>query len=436
MSELQKKIEALNEEFCVVRIKGKTVVCKQHPQLEFLTVKSFKEWMANQKVLDKGQKPISVADAWFTDPKRRQFEGVDLVPKGAVPAGYLNLYRGWGVTPKQGSWPLMQAHVEHILANWDAKAQAYILRWIAWCLQNPDKRAEVALVLRGDRGAGKGTGGNALCEIFGPHGVHIVDENLLTGRFKGHLLECLFLFVDEAVWGGNRKGAGALQGLITEPTLHIEQKGLDAISMTNRLHIIMAADKDWVVPAGKHERRYAVFEVSNQYSHGNASPADIKAYFDALHDELYKRGGLEAMMWDLQNADLGNWHPRQVYETAALRKQQKLGMSALELWWEDVLEGGRLPHQGLAAHCATTVNLKAHIKEEAPELQNLSYQKLALFLEAQGAISWHKNFGNGWTFLALAEHRKRWEQKYGERQWSEPDACWSEGVKPALSLVK
>ncbi len=432
---IKNELTPVNEEFCVVRINGKTMVCKTHPKLEFLTVKSFKEWMANQIYWDEdskgNKKPIALGDAWLKWPERRQYDEVVLEPEGNVPANHLNLYRGPGVTPKQGKWPLMQAHIKNILANGDLGSYGYIIRWIAWTLQNPGKCAQAALVFRGAKGSGKGTLGNALCTIFGAHHVHIIDENLLTGRFNGHLLTCLFLFADEVVWGGNKKGQGSLQGKITEPTIHIEQKGLDAIPMTNRLHILMATDKKWGVPAGEHERRYAVFNVSNYYSKNVCSDDKRKAYFGPLYHEL-NNGGLEAMLWDLQRAQLGDWHPREVYETEALREQQRHGMSPLQHWWEDMLHSGKLPVAGplgrrgastLKNNEATTQTLKEDIAKQAPKLRDLSNQELADFLNDQGAHRWKSNANRGWTFLPLAQHRVKWEQQFGPRAWDTPDAA-------------
>jgi hypothetical protein len=97
-----------------------------------------------------------------------------------------------------------------VLANGDESLGNYIIYWSAWGVQHPGERAEVALVLVGEKGAGKGFYANAMCDIFGAHARRVASENQLTGRFQGHLEDCLLLFADEATWGGNRKGRGEL----------------------------------------------------------------------------------------------------------------------------------------------------------------------------------------------------------------------------------
>jgi hypothetical protein len=94
------------------------------------------------------------------------------------------------------------------------ESAAYILKFAAWCLQNPGERAEVALVFRGEKGTGKGTFARALKDIFGQHGLHIFSAKHLTGNFNAHLRTCLLLFSDEAFWAGDKQGESTLKGLL------------------------------------------------------------------------------------------------------------------------------------------------------------------------------------------------------------------------------
>src|SRR5262249_34486332 len=65
----------------------------------------------------------------------------------------LNLWRGWGIEPKLGEWPLLREHIFEVLAARDDDMDDYIFRWLAWAVQHPAERAEVALVFRGLGGA-------------------------------------------------------------------------------------------------------------------------------------------------------------------------------------------------------------------------------------------------------------------------------------------
>jgi hypothetical protein len=206
-------------------------------------------------------------------------------------------------------------------------------------LQHPGEQPEVALVFQGGKGCGKGVFLRALVRCFGEHGTQITNEEHLIGRSNGNLRSCLFLFADEAFWAGNKKGESVLKGLIIEPWIMIEQKGIDPVQLLNRLHIAMSANPDWVVPASAGERRYAVFKCAGTYVRGHADDATREGYFNALHHEM-NNGGLEAMLFALLRWDLGDFHPRKVYETVALREQKAQSLSPIQQWFEEVLQDG------------------------------------------------------------------------------------------------
>ena len=121
---------------------------------------------------------------------------------------------------------------------------------MAWTVQNPDEPAEVALTFRGEPGTGKGVFGRAMAQLFGQHGLHTGGSELITGRFNKHFRDCCLLFADEVVWDGDRKAEAKMKTFLTEPTLMIEGKGVDAVSWPNMLHVIISSNSDWVVPAG------------------------------------------------------------------------------------------------------------------------------------------------------------------------------------------
>ena len=102
----------------------------------------------------------------------------------------------------------------------------------------------------------------------------------------------------------------------------------------------MLAEPGWVIPAGRYERRYAAFAVST-VKRGD------RPYFRALHHQI-QNGGAEAMFYDLQRMDLGDWHPRNIPEALltdpALQKQQSYNLPPLEQWYLTLLHNGRLRH--------------------------------------------------------------------------------------------
>jgi hypothetical protein len=194
----------------------------------------------------------------------------------------------------------------------------------------------VAVVFKGEKGTGKGTWGRALARLCGRHSLQISNQLHFTNHFNAHLRDCIFLFADEAMWAGDKKAEGELKRLITENTLAIESKGKDVIQARNMLHVMMASNEDWVVPAGlDDERRFAVFEVNHRFK------GDLD-FFEALNRQL-DEGGLQALLWDLKTIDLAGFSPRKgVPKTGALARQKIASMDYLDQWWYSCLVNGSI----------------------------------------------------------------------------------------------
>jgi hypothetical protein len=360
---------------------------------------------------------------WLGHPDRLQFRGVTFRPGAPkVVHGCLNLWQGWGVEPKPGDWRLIRQHIYEVVAGGNAVFFVYIIRWIAWAIQNPAAQAEVALVLIGAKGTGKGTLVRVLQRIFGAHAFQVTSREEVIGKFNGHLQDCILFVADEAYWGGDKRCVGRLQGMLTEPTLPIERKGFDLFLVPNYLHVLMLAEPGWVIPAGRYERRYAAFTVSDR-SRGD------RQYFNALHRQI-ANGGAEAMMWDLQRMNLDGWHPREIPESllkgSALQEQQSYTLPPIEQWYLSLLQDGRVPGALISKKTsrpstAYTKSLREDAMDRFPRLKwELSDNNIADFLSDKNwpkAQKYRDNKNNGWTFEPLKESREAWDRRYGPQKW-------------------
>ena len=248
----------------------------------------------------------------------------------------LNLWRGWSVEPRPGDWSLMRELVERVLCSGDRASADYVTRWMAFMLQRPGVPPEAAICFRGREGTGKGTLGRALMAIAGAHGLTVSSPAQFAGRFNAHLRSVAFLFADEAFWPGHREAEGVLKQLVTEPVIAFEGKGADIVPGRNLVHLMMASNNEWVVPAGLDARRFAVFDASDE-RRGD------RAFFEALNAQMAS-GGLAAMLHDLLALDIAGWHPsRGIPQTQALAEQKALSLDPASKWWMGLLDRGELP---------------------------------------------------------------------------------------------
>ena len=100
------------------------------------------------------------------------------------------------------------------------------------------------------------------------------------------------------------------------------------------LHIMIASNEAWIVPARESERRFVQFNVSDVHM-------QILEWFDPLFKQL-EDGGLAAMLFDLLHHNLADWHPRNLPANTNLLEQQRLSLRPLDAWFVELLESGVL----------------------------------------------------------------------------------------------
>lgn len=351
-------LDRFNQTYCAVDDGGKFRVFRQkvdhqfrppRPYWEKYARSDFENLEANVKTVSEDGKVVYIAKKWIEWGQRKTYEGVVFDPANRLPNGHkmLNLWTDWtvGAGSPKGSWDYMHEVVYEGLAGGNEAMGKYILDWIAFMVQNPDVPAEAALVFRGSKGVGKSTLGKALVALTGRHGLHISDAMHLTNHFNAHLRDCIFLFADEAMWGGDKRSEGTLKQLITEPTILFEAKGRDAVPGRNMVHVMIASNEGWVIPASlEDERRFAVGDVSDKFRGQDA-------FWKRVYSELYspisdadpRPSGLARFLWDMKRRDISEFHPRRnIPVTAALAKQKLESLDYLDVWWFEGLVAGML----------------------------------------------------------------------------------------------
>lgn len=393
--------------------------------IEFRSVEAIEKFYSNSMIeLDRG-KLITLGKWWLGNSSRRQYSGVIFDPSKPKEYKYnenytvYNLWEGFNCVPKKGNWKHTKKHIWKVLSNKNKEKFKYIMRWFAWCIQNPSERAQVALVLKGKEGAGKGFIFSQFVEIFGRHGMHIASRNHLTGKFSGHLSLIVFLFADEAYYPGDKEVEGTLKQLITENKVTREAKNKEAILDKNMLHIGMATNNDWVIPATGDSRRYFINEVDNMYAKNQTSDDNRKIYFNKLWGEM-AANGREAMLNDMLNMDLKNWKPwENVPETKELHKQSILSLSRTHKAILSMIEDGMFPGEYTpnGEYLVSATILWDYLGELEPRLGEVSARVKAEIIKELNVKKVQKSSGNYWIFPALDIIRRIWVRKFGKVEW-------------------
>ncbi|MDP3492859.1 MAG: bifunctional DNA primase/polymerase [Hyphomonadaceae bacterium] len=358
----QGPLTGMNEKFWAVLNAGRFRIMwladdPEEPGRRFwksLAKPDFEAYLSNRKIEKpaknkKGEtvtETTPLAKAWLDWGHRRQAEDVVFVPDREVP-GSLNLWTGWGVDRgESGECRLMLEMIRDVLCSGVQEHYDYLMRWMAWKVQNPGEPNEVAVVFKGAKGVGKTTLGESLAKIFGSHGLVLSSVEQIAGRFSGHLATVCFLFGDEIFWGGNKTHEGTLKKIITDREVMREAKGVDMVRARNRISLMMATNEKWAVPASlEGERRFFVLNVSSERKVPDSAPADHpnRLYWNAVHDEI-RDGGRAAFLRHLMAMDLGRFHPRSaVPETEGMSEQKVHSLDPLQRWLLSATELGVLP---------------------------------------------------------------------------------------------
>ena len=339
----------LNERHAVVEnVGGRCRVLEEQYDLVFkrsaLTFQSFDDFRnryMHRTVAcgtDKKGNPVVVplGKWWLGQPARRQYRSITFSPGQEIDGeGIYNLWRGFSVEARPGD--KHRRFIEHLREDLCGDRQDlldYLLNWMALAVQKPAASGQVAIVLRGRKGTGKSFFAKTFGRLFGRHYWAVSNAKHIVGNFNMHLRDCVVLFGDEAFWAGDKEHESVLKALITEDTIVIEGKGIDVESAPNYVHLIMASNEQWVVPASYDERRFFVLDV------GIAHMQDTK-YFGSIDDDL-KAGGLANLLYDLQKRDLSNFDVRAVPRTDALLDQKVHSLTSNEEWWFRKLSDGVL----------------------------------------------------------------------------------------------
>jgi len=340
-------LDELNGRHAIVPVSGKVLVMNQEydPALDrnlvtFSARQDFLLRYENQKTFVRGTL-ISIGLAWLEHPRRRQYDGIVFAP-GKTVDGHFNLFQGFGVQPSEsGSFALFEEMLTDIICGGNSELFCYVWGWLAHLFQKPAELPGTSLVLRGKQGTGKNTFVDAIGQLVGKsHYISLTSLQQVTGRFSGHLADALLIFANEAIWGGDKSAEGALKAMVTDSLSAIERKGKDIVAMRNYKRLIVASNEDWIIPRGMDDRRFIIIDVSDEHKEDHA-------YFKAIKKQLM-RGGLEALMQALMDADISGFDPRKIPERvrqSGWELKIRSGGSVLQ-WWFSILDQGYLTKEG------------------------------------------------------------------------------------------
>lgn len=215
----------------------------------------------------------------------------------------LNTWRGWPLKPKPGKCELLLDLIGYLCRrdpNPDESA-AWLLKWMAYPLQNPGAKMQSAIIMHGPQGTGKSTVFRTYARLYGyrgnPHRNYaiVLDQKALSSNFNPDWDDKLFVLAEEVVNSADKwQLKNELKELVTGDTMRIEGKFLNAVHKKNRINMVFLSNENQPLPLDIGDRRHHVIYTPD------ALPKD---FYAELAEEL-KGGGVEAFYAYLLDLDL------------------------------------------------------------------------------------------------------------------------------------
>lgn len=330
---------------------------KGQPKVEHWNEDTFNKRFASW-TMTVGEKKTPLTKIWMNAPARqtkpsadngdarnwrRTYDGICFSPGEEPKAGYYNLWRGFSCTPlgddekpsAEANWALAAflEHAEQNVCQGDKELNRWLIGYFAHMVQKPNEKVLVALVMKGEKGVGKNALVERVFDLFGAHAIVSGHRRYLQSNFNGHMEALVGLCLDEAVWAGDKQGAGHLKALITGDKHLIERKGCEPYEVNNRLRVVLLGNEDWIAPASADERRWAVFLVGN-------GRKQQRKFFERMRLGMQTHGGDRLLLRYLLDYDLTGIQVNAAPITEGLLDQKQESLEPFPQWWFACLSEG------------------------------------------------------------------------------------------------
>lgn len=245
----------------------------------------------------------------------------------------VNQWKGWAVEPcpqrvtDDEVEPFLK-YIFEVVCSKNQKHYEWVMGWLADMFQQPGKKPGTALVLVGVQGAGKTfLGEHILGKIIGQqHYAQLKDIAKLTDKFNTIIDNKIFVQCDEAIHSYQRDVASRLKSIISDGSVTIEPKGINAYSKPNHMRLLFTSneeEKALFIDPSPYERRFTVLKVSKERA------MDLE-YWSFMH--LWTPVNLPKIMKWLMDYKYDRHLISRPVETEAKRTIQRVGVDTEVSW--------------------------------------------------------------------------------------------------------
>lgn len=300
-------MKSLDLRFAQLEAPGQPCVIIHRSDAQPISPNDFNKRLSGEVVLvgvdNKGQPKYLAASTFWTGNTHKQIYRDIVFTNKRVGNDIYNLFTGFGVHPKEGNCNRILTHIKEIICAGNETNAKALIQLLAWQMQNIGKPSRIVVALKSKaQQVGKGCLlSDILAVIYGNSGFMTGNLGQIITRFNDTLRGKAFIFLDEALFAGDRKAADTIKSLATATRLAIETKNLPIVQMPCGVNLFLATNHDDAAYVEEADVRYWILE---------ASPDRVgdTVYFRDLYAEI-EGGGREAFMHYLLHLDVSNFIP-------------------------------------------------------------------------------------------------------------------------------
>jgi len=218
-------LESLNERFALLEAFGRPSVFISRRDLLPIQDLDLGRRLASEVVMADGDYQAAY-NFWTSHAQRHVYRSIVFSSRKDLPSDAYNLYRGLGVTPREGCCELILAHIRDVICSGNLRDTTAMLDLMAWQMQNIGQPSRIVVLLKSEeQQAGKGAIlGEVLLPIYGPSGFAPGDIEKVIGRFNDAVRGVSYIFLDEVLFAGDKRAADRIKRLSTATSDSIEGK--------------------------------------------------------------------------------------------------------------------------------------------------------------------------------------------------------------------
>ena len=273
--------------------------------------------------------------AWAESADKRvvRISEVGFDPSDADPRITCNLWGGWPMQAKEGKCDELLALLEYLCLNEknDIGIFGWILKWLAYPLQNPGAKMKTALVVHGPQRVGKNFFFESVMQIYGQYG-EVIDQDALEDKYNDCFSKKLFLIADEVIARQELYHVkNKLKGMITGRRIRINPKNVKSYWEDNHCNLVFLSNETQPLVLERDDGRHVVLWT----------PPKLEPDFYKRVEQEVDAGGVEALYWHLlHNVDLAGFNeytPPPM--TAAKQDLMELSMDSTERFCREWIAG-------------------------------------------------------------------------------------------------